>query len=140
MVQEDVIGYIHTKNIGSGVLKAGYALYFTKDRLLGAHKRILGYIAAYLGEDSQLDLEYWEKAKKIHDAIDEKKDFDFNADEVNTIFLKKPGVFRTGFMTLNTKDREIKLMISDQMGAKEFNILFRLLSTFAGDKLKLVEK
>ena len=137
VMEEDVIGFIHTKNLAKkGRLKAGIAMYITKEKIMGAVKVKFGSIAAYLGEGSNVSLEYWEKAKKIKKLIEKRKEFELHQADIQSIQIKKPGVFRPGYVIFQSKNQEMQLAIGSDISDKEYNILYFLLNKFAPDKFQ----
>lgn len=139
-MEEEIIGFIHSTNMAKkGRLKAGIAMYITKEKIMGAVKVKFGSIAAYLGGDSNVDLKYWEKAKKIKEMIEKKKDFELSQNDVQSIQIKKPGVFKMGYVVFQTNNQELRLKIGSEISDDEYDILYNLLNIFAPDKFQEVE-
>lgn len=140
MIDDNVIGFIHSRNlIKKGKITSGCAMYITKDKIIGATKVKMGTVAAYLGEGANADIKFWEEAKKVKQLVETRKSFEVLGNVITSIEIKKPGVFRRGFITLKVKNKELGIILGTEMDDKEYTILLTLISSFAPGKIKMVE-
>lgn len=117
---------------------AGYTIYVTNRRLIGAKSRkalgkaMLGsaiggaYVGGRMGRDHNVPM-----------PTDlEAKDFEVNRDKVTGLELKKPSFFTRGHMVINQMSGDpIKIMIADK---KDFRRITELMQAFRPDAVQVV--
>jgi len=151
---EEILGGLESLNIFKGILR-GYALYVTSERIIGAKmrgrgKELFKFFMGWRGstKKSLKPFEWRGKSVKIpkltgEDAfrllkdLEERKDFEVRKHEVQEIELKKPGIFKTGYVkvkTITSKEYKVGIVAGSK---EEYEYLKEILQEFSLEKVKV---
>jgi len=105
-LEEEYLGGLESGRMKKGMV-AGYGIYATNKRIIGVKSRralgkalaglAFGVVGAYVG----MKLSRGQSFKAIAD-LDEKKDFEVAKENVSSLELKKPTMWRRGHIVIST--------------------------------------
>lgn len=138
--EEYVGGVVSGRMLRAGGI-AGYGLYVTSRRLIGAKNRkalwkgiagsaLGGVTGMYVGAKLTRD----HNAQMIDD-LEQKKDFEFAKENVTSVELKKPTFVHRGHLVISTTSGDpIKILIAD---GGDYKRLLELMQSFRPDVLAI---
>jgi hypothetical protein len=139
--EEYVGGVVSGRILRAGGI-AGYGIYVTTQRVIGAKSRkalwkglagaaIGGVTGAFVGSKLSRD----QNAQMI-DELEQKKDFEIARQNISTVEMKKPSFVHRGHMVIGTTSGDpVKIIIAD---GGDYKRLLELMQSFRPDALKVI--
>jgi len=151
---EEVLGGIESLSLAKwGFGLRGYAIYVTKERIIGAKMkersiRLVRFIfgsksrapinVEWINENGFISSAKEEKAERIISDVEKRKDFEAKKETIVSIVLEKPKIRSPGFLEIKTVSGKLSVLISAD-AIKDFNHLKKILKEFHPHVLKIEE-